>query len=168
MCSPFFHVNADCSWNCCLAPPALHVNDDAAEGRAPPRGYRPRTRDPQSQKHYANMQNSPQCFVGTTTELLLLFPNFQATKGIELPIDRPSFPQRAKTAGTLRVVLPILLAAALVLLVVAALFDWRARRRGEFHRTTGDYWRAVTEARRDERYAHAARYFARFLPKRPS
>lgn len=75
------------------------------------------------------------------------------------PDDKP---QPANSAA----VLPILLAFAVVLVVVAAVFDWRARRRGDHHRTRADYWRAAREARREERQAHATRYFDRFLPKR--
>jgi hypothetical protein len=63
-------------------------------------------------------------------------------------------------------VLPVLIVVAVVLLVTAAVFDWRARGRGDHHRITADYWKAVAEARREERREHATKYFARFLPKR--
>lgn len=62
-------------------------------------------------------------------------------------------------------VLPVLIAVAVVLLLVATVHDWRARRRGEVRRTQREYWRAAAEARRDERRAHSTRYFNRFLPK---
>jgi hypothetical protein len=62
-------------------------------------------------------------------------------------------------------VLPILVTVAVLLLAAAAVFDWRARRRGDVRRTRREYWRAAAEARRDERRAHSTRYFNRFLPK---
>jgi hypothetical protein len=69
-------------------------------------------------------------------------------------------------AGTLLAMWRILLVFAVALLATAAAFDWRARRRGEHHRTDPEYWRAAGEARREERRAHTTRYFDRFLPKR--
>jgi len=63
-------------------------------------------------------------------------------------------------------VLPILAVAAIVLVVTAAAFDVWARRRGDHDRAVPEYWRAASEARREERREHATRYFARFLPKR--
>lgn len=45
-------------------------------------------------------------------------------------------------------VIPVVVVA---LLVVAALYDWRARRSGRAQRAGVDYWNAVHEARREAR-----------------
>ena len=37
------------------------------------------------------------------------------------------------------------------LIVVAALFDWQARRRGRTQRASTEYWYAVRDARREAR-----------------
>ena len=113
------------------------------------------------------MRTTRQCFVGTTAEVLLLFPNFQSPEGAQFADSASVLSDGSfnwHTAG----VWPVLVVVVVVLVAVAAVFDWRARRRGQVHRTQPDYWRAVTDARREERYAHTTRYFSRFLPKRPT